>query len=69
MNFKQCISRAFDRAGFAQGAQQAAYQRGLACPEIAFEPDYKARRKALALRQPRSESQRSGFVGQGKFRR
>lgn len=69
MNFKQCISRAFDRAGFAQGAQQAAYQRGFACSEIAFEPDHKAWRKALALRKPPPESQRSGFVAQGKFRR
>jgi len=65
VNFKQGVSRALHRAGFAQRTQQAAHQRGLAGAEVAFQPDHQAGRQAPAVRQPRGESQRRGFIGQG----
>lgn len=62
MKFNQSIGGTFDRSFFAERAEQAAHQGGLAAAEVAFEPNDEAGRDGL--RQRRAQRQRGGLIGQ-----
>lgn len=66
MNFKQCICRALDRAGFTQAAQQTAHERGFARAKIAVQPDYQPGGETLGVCKACAEAQCRRFIGQRK---
>lgn len=60
MKFNQRIGGTFHRSFFAEGAQQATHQCGLAAAEVAFKPDNHAGRNHV--RQRRAQRQRGCLI-------